>query len=216
MKVFTLPCKLCERFWDAFWQSCDDWERERSNELHSFHTKRTRVGNSCSGRQSWKTEIRKLLSGSMSKLQMLVRYGAWKRLPFDTGRAPALARILRKLKITIAVLSREVLGWRASATLGYSRMLNGTMRQRVLIEGMPSGFVPFNFWLARHRYDRYKSRETAREVRFMLQCAAREGHLGAQQMLSRMMLTGKFGLLEIPRGMGMAVNGALKFASSTS
>jgi hypothetical protein len=86
--------------------------------------------------------------------------------------------------------------------------------ERVLQEGVGLRFAPAYFWLARSRYDRCSTHEAARERRPLLEYAAREGHLGAAAMLTRLMVTGKFGLWAIPKGFIFGVRAALNYVDA--
>jgi hypothetical protein len=48
----------------------------------------------------------------------------------------------------------------------------------------------------------------------LLEYAAREGHLGAAAMLTRLMVTGKFGLWAIPKGFIFGVRAALNYVDA--
>ena len=209
-----MACKLCDRFWNSFWKSCDVWEREHSNEkeilAHETDESRGLMQRASelddsdpeAAFQLWLTAAN---AGSVWCMEAVGwRYWSGFGVVADLDQAQEYYR-------------RAVAGGAWMARIGYARLLSKVQRhddaERVLKDGMASGFHPLHFWLARLRYDRCKTSEVAREVKSLLQYAARKGHPGAQQMLSRMMLTGKFGILGIPRGLGMAVNGVLTLAS---
>ncbi|TMM48096.1 sel1 repeat family protein [Qipengyuania marisflavi] len=210
-----MTCKLCDRFWESFWMSCDAWERQHSNENELFANEseqsweliqRAAKLDDCDPEAAFQFYVTAANNGSVWCMEAVGwRYWSGSGVIADLSKAEDYYR-------------RAVSGGAWMARIGYARLLSSIQRheeaETVLKDGMDTGFHPLHFWLARTRYDRSESPEVAREVRPMLRHAAREGHLGAQQMLSRMMLTGKFGLLEIPRGIGLAVNGALKFASA--
>lgn len=72
-----------------------------------------------------------------------------------------------------------------------------------LQDGVHNGFIPSFFWLAWYRYKLSPCRQTAREVRPLLETAAEAGHPGAAVVLARWMAQGKLGLREVPRGFRM-------------
>jgi hypothetical protein len=71
-------------------------------------------------------------------------------------------------------------------------------------------FVPAFFWLAWIRYQRCKSREVCREIRPLLEYAAKRGHPEAEITLARLMVHGKFGLRAIATGIGLLLRSALR------
>ncbi|MGQ0589217.1 MAG: hypothetical protein ACT4N8_06760 [Sphingosinicella sp.] len=91
------------------------------------------------------------------------------------------------------------------ATIGYARLLaehgDADESEAVLEDGVRQDFVPAYFWLARLRYDRSPTRATCREIRSLLDYAAKRGHPDAKQTLGRLMMKGKFGIFAIPRGL---------------
>ena len=93
------------------------------------------------------------------------------------------------------------------ATLSYARLLEKhgypDYCDRVLEDGVQAGFVPSYFRLARFRYCRSKSRKTCRQIRPLLEYAAEEGHPGARRLLATLLVLGKYGLREIPKGYRM-------------
>ena len=93
------------------------------------------------------------------------------------------------------------------ATIGYAHLLadhgHFDSCEAVLRDGVSSDFVPAYFWLAWLRYERSPTRATCREIRPLLEYAAEKGHPGAKQTLGRLLVKGKFGILSIPRGLGL-------------
>jgi TPR repeat protein len=90
------------------------------------------------------------------------------------------------------------------ATLGYARLLasHGHFAEcdRVLEDGIKAEFVPAYYWLARLRLARSKSRATCREIRPLLKYAAGNGHPEARRLLAVLMLFGRYGLRNVPKG----------------
>jgi TPR repeat protein len=91
------------------------------------------------------------------------------------------------------------------ATLKYARVLaeqddvDGC--EGVLEDGVEKDFVPACFWLAWYRYKRSPTGATAREIRPLLDRAVDAGHPAADVLLKRLMISGKLGIREIPKGM---------------
>ena len=102
------------------------------------------------------------------------------------------------------------------ATISYARLLAEVGRQDdceiVLKDGVALDFVPAYFWLAWLRYLQSKTPKVRREVRPLLEYAARQGHPAAKAFLARWMAHGQLGLLKVPRGYMMVVQGAVGFA----
>ena len=99
---------------------------------------------------------------------------------------------------------RAILGGSWGATIPYARLLAKVGRQEdcenYLRECVASDFLPAYFWLAWLRYNRDKTSTVRREVRPLLEYAARQGHPGARGLLARWMARGQLGLLNVPRG----------------
>jgi TPR repeat protein len=98
------------------------------------------------------------------------------------------------------------------ATIYYARLLadhgHHQHAENLLQDGVVADFVPACYWLASSRYRRDSSRQTAREIRPLLQHAADQGHPMAQILLAGLMTVGKFGLRYIPGG----IRAVLRFA----
>lgn len=111
----------------------------------------------------------------------------------------------------------RILGGSWIATIAYARLLAEVGRQgdceTVLKDGVALDFVPAYFWLAWLRYLKAKTPKVRREVRPLLELAARHGHPAAKFFLSRWMARGQLGLLEVPRGWILVVQEAVDFAS---
>lgn len=93
------------------------------------------------------------------------------------------------------------------ATIGYANMLfkRGAHDKwpSTLSDGMEKGFVPAHFWFGWNRHRLEPTLKAAREVRPLLDDAAKAGHPGAKLILARWTAVGKFGLRHIPRGFRM-------------
>ena len=104
-----------------------------------------------------------------------------------------------------------------AATLCYARLLYEVGRcddcERVLNDGVSCGFVPSYYWLAWFRYKRHSTRAVRKEVRPLVEHAAKEGHPAAKDLLTRWMVSGKLRLRDIPRGWLMVVQYAIGHAN---
>ena len=104
-----------------------------------------------------------------------------------------------------------------ASTLCYARLLYEVGRfedcERVLTDGVSCGFVPSYYWLAWLRHERHSTRAVRKEVRPLVEHAAREGHPAAKELLIRWMVSGKLRLRDIPRGWLMVVQYAIAFAN---
>lgn len=99
------------------------------------------------------------------------------------------------------------------ATLHYARLLYDIGRyddcERVLTDGVDCGFVPSFFWLALFRHKPHGTRAVREEDRLLVEHAAKAGHPGAKDLLTRWMVTGRLRLRDIPRGFLMVLQGAI-------
>lgn len=210
-----MPCKFCEQFWDSFWKRCYAWEREHSNEdelLAQESEQSLKIIQRASALHdedpagAFRLYIEAVDAGSVWSMEAV----GW-RYWTGTGVAVDSCQAGNYYRLAVAEGSQM-------ARIDYARLLAENKQhdecERLLEQGLASEFIPAYFWLARLRFDRFKSSKVAREVRPMLQHAASEGHPGAQHMLSKLMLTGKFGLSEIPYGLVSAVRWTLKFAAT--
>jgi TPR repeat protein len=130
-----------------------------------------------------------------------------------TGTAPDLAKAQEYYR-------RAIQGGSWTATIHYARLLDELGHyetcDQVLADGVALGFVPSYFWLAWLRYKRSKTREVCREVRPLLEYAARAGHPGARRKLSQWMLLGRFGPREIVRGVFSSFRLAHEYAGEVA
>ena len=91
------------------------------------------------------------------------------------------------------------------ATIKYARLLEkhgyDDYWPNVLEDGVRADFIPAYYWLAWFRYKHAKNAEERRAVRPLLDHAAAAGHPGAEVLLIRSLLLGRFGIRGIPEGM---------------
>lgn len=115
---------------------------------------------------------------------------------------------------------RAIEGGSWTATIHYARLLDKLRHydacDQVLESGVAAGFIPSHFWLAWLRYKRSKTREACREVRPLLEYAARAGHPGAARKLSYWMVLGRFGPREILRGVLLHFRLVLEYAGEAA
>jgi TPR repeat protein len=95
-------------------------------------------------------------------------------------------------------------GGSQNAQLRYTRILGLRLElakcEEVLSVGAANDWAPALYWLARYRLRRSRSRETLTQVRPLLERAAAKGSLAAQKHQAQLMLWGRYGLRDIPRG----------------
>jgi len=204
-------CRFCDAFWEKFWEHSDAWERSHSNdrELWSKESEQTRemlkeaAAMSETDPAALQLYLKAAEAGSVISMG---RVGSqyWT----GTGTAPDLDKAQEYYR-------RAILGGSWTATIHYARLLaehgHYDTCDKVLEDGVAVGFVPAYFWLARLRYMRSKTREVCREVRPMLEHAARKGHPGARLVLAQWMLRGKFGPWEIFGGAILALRWVLQW-----
>lgn len=210
-----MACKICDRFWDQVWESSDAWERQHSNESELL---------SKESEQNWEliqqaaavedsdtaAAFRLYLEAAEAGSPWAIHAVAWR---YWTGTG-----VVADPTSAEDFFRRAIGAGSWMATIHYARMLEEYHHQdeceQVLMDGVDANFTPAFFWLARIRYERCKTRKTAREISPMLEHAARKGHPRAQVMLAHLMLRGKLGLGRIPTGLTMAVQAALKYAGA--
>jgi TPR repeat protein len=90
------------------------------------------------------------------------------------------------------------------ATISYARLMfeRGKIElcEEVLNDGIKYEFRPAYFWLSWFQYKRKPNSRTAREIRPMVENAARAGHPKARLFLASLMANGKLGIVNIPKG----------------
>ena len=205
-----MACRICAWFcrrlcaWldcDAVWRESEQWERDNSNEWELWCAETDANRHLIEQAYAvWATDVETAVrlcrqaaeAGSIWAMQVVAAYHA---------RGTGVAADLDQAK----AYYRRALGagsW--MATIEYARLLarHGEYAEcdKVLEDGVRANFVPAYFWLAWYRRKRSKNRATRREVRPLLEAAARMGHPAAQRMLKGMMMVGDFGLRDIPRG----------------
>lgn len=210
-----MPCKLCARWRARLARKSDAWERAHSNEseLWSQEPLRNRelidrayAAYEADPAESFRLYLEAAEAGSSWAMEEVA-------LQYETGIvAPAdFAKAEEYYRRAIGAGS-----W--MATLHYARFLAERGRddecEGVLQGGVAADFVPACHWLAWFRYYRCPSRGLAREIRPLLDHAAGAGHPRAQVFLAHLQTRGKFGLREIPSGLGSAVRMAIRAARS--
>jgi hypothetical protein len=193
-------CKFCERFWQRLWRHSDAWERAQSNdrELWSKESEQTLESLNAAAAMNETDPAALQLYLEAAEAGSVVAMGrvGWQYWT-GTGTAPDLVKAEEYYR-------RAIEGGSWTATIHYARLLDELGHHdtcdQVLEDGVAAGFVPAHFWLAWLRYKRSKTRQACREVRPLLEHAARAGHPGAKRKLSQWMLFGRLGPLEILRG----------------
>ncbi len=84
--------------------------------------------------------------------------------------------------------------------------------EQTLQRGIEANFAPAYFWMAKLRYEQRPTRETAKQMRPLLEYAAKEGHPTAIHQLDHWMVRGKLGLVDIPRGLMQGFKHAWSYA----
>jgi TPR repeat protein len=193
-------CKLCERFWKRVWQDSDAWEIAHSNDAEM------RLKESENNRAT--LDAAAAMSGTdPAALQLYLQAAeagsvfGMERVGWQYWTGTGTSRDLAK---AAEYYLRAIEGGSWMATIYHARLLDQLGQfdscDEVLNDGIAAGFVPAFFWLAWLRYKRSKTWQTCREVRPLLEYAAKAGHPAARWKLSQWMLWGKFGPLEIFRG----------------
>jgi TPR repeat protein len=192
-----VACRFCDRLWEDF----DRWDRAHSNE-----------------RELWfaDSEHSRALAEQAFDIREADPAAAFALFleAADAGSATAMAAVAYSYHWGDPVAAdfekahlyyvRAITAGSWIATLNYARLLNDhgyhTECDEVLEDGIACDFLPAYFWLAEVRYRRRPGRQACRDVRPLLERAAARGHPFARFRLAQMMITGKFGLREVPAG----------------
>jgi TPR repeat protein len=185
----------------AFWERTDAWEESASNynellasepEERWILIERGNILSDSSPTTALKFYAEAAEAGSVWSMEKV----GWQ---YWTGTG-----VVADTSLALDYYHRAILGGSWSATIPYARLLAEVGRQEdcenYLRECVASDFVPAYFWLAWLRYKRDKTSTVRREVRPLLEYAARQGHPGARGLLVRWMARGQLGLLNVPRG----------------
>jgi len=185
----------------SFWRQSERWERAHSNEwkLWSEETDENRelIARAIALRESdpketFRLDLEAANAGSIRGMTLV----AWH---YDTGTT-VKSDFWQAQEYYYRALSAG--SW--MATIRYAKLLakHGYYDycERVLEDGVRADFIPAYFWLAWFRVKQSNTRGTCRQVRHLLEYAAEHGHPGAKLILSRWLLSGRFGLRHIPSG----------------
>ena len=192
----------CDAVWASIWDETQDWERLHSNDSETFAIEsddnRDRIAiadmkGETDAEGAFQSYLALAEAGSVWCMEMVAwHYRTGTGVSTDFEQAQQFYR-------------RAISGGSWMATLGYARLLEAhgyhETWEEVLEDGVRSNFIPACFWLAWLRYRRSPDRATCREIRPLLEHAAKEGHPAAKIILGRLMAKGKFGFREIPAGL---------------
>lgn len=206
--------KSFKAYADCDWEHSDAWEGNAANDFHSLpeqsdeqsaiieHAAQILDSDPASG---FGLFVEAAEAGSVYSMER-VGWHYW------TGTG-----VMADTSLALEYYRRAVAGGSWTATIAYARLLFELGRhdewQTVLQDSVEAGFVPAYFWLAWLRYLQAKTPESRREIRPLLEHAARQGHPAAKFFLSRWMARGQLGLLNVPRGWKWVVQDAVDFAS---
>jgi TPR repeat protein len=205
-----LICRLCDWFWVRFWEGAYAWERAHSNDSELWseeaHRSRERIDEAVAVQETDRAAALSLyLEAAETGSAWAAECVGWH---YHTGTG--VAADFEKAQ---DYYRRAICGGSWMATLGYARLLADhgyqDVCESVLEGGVSSGFVPAYFWLAWFRYAQSRSREACREVRPLMEFAAKRGHPAAALYLATWMISGKFGRREIWGGIKLTLRSAL-------
>lgn len=206
-----MTCRLCDRFWNRFWEKSDAWERAHSNEseLWSEEADQSRelidrafAIQKTDPAAAFRIFLEAAESGSVWAADRVgLHYHTGTGVAADFEKAQEYYR-------------RAICAGSWIATIGYARLLaeqgHYDVCESVLEDGVSSDFVPAYFWLAWFRYEQSGSRKACGEVRPMLEYAAGKGHPGATHYLAQWMMFGRFGPREIWGGIKLIVQSVIR------
>lgn len=196
------PELSCEALWRSHREQSDDWERAHSNhdELWWRDSDRNRaLIEEAAERQDADPQaaFRMLVEAAEAGSPQAMESVGWH---YHSGTVVAA-----DFDRAADYYHRAIGAGSWMATIAYARLLEEHGHfddcETVLRDGVQLDFVPAYFWLARLRYERSTTRATCREIRPLLDYAAKQGHPGAKLTLARLMVKGRFGILAIPRGL---------------
>lgn len=193
-------CDFCRRVRKKLWRASDAWERTHSNDAEIWSKEsdqnREALNVAAAMNETDPATLQAYLEAAEAGSVVAMGRVAWQYWT-GTGTAPDLVQAEQYYR-------RAIEGGSWTATIHYARLLDELgqygMCDKVLEDGIASGFVPAYFWLAWLRYKRSNNREICKEVRLFLEHAARAGHPGARYKLMHWMLMGRFGPWGIIRG----------------
>jgi TPR repeat protein len=194
-------CLFCESCCKDFWQRSSDWERTHSNENElcagESDEARALVAQASSLSDSDPAAALQLYkkaadAGSVWAMEMAGRYyDIGKGVPADFGHAQEY-------------YYRALCAGSWMATIKYARLLERhgyhDYWPNVLEDGVRADFIPAFYWLAWFRYKHAKNAGERRAVRPLLEHAAAAGHPGAEVLLIRSLLLGRFGIRGVVEG----------------
>ena len=200
-KLRQLWDEICERENASLWERTDAWDRSASNYFDLLDSepeeRRALIENGdnlfdSGPATAFQFYVEAAEHGSVCAMEQVGwHYGSGTGVVADTSLA-------------LEYYHRAILGGSWSATIAYARLLEKVGRQtdceNYLRECVATGFTPAYFWLAWLRYNRDRTSTVRREVRPLLEYAARQGHPAARDFLARWMARGQLGLLNVPRG----------------
>lgn len=197
-------CRFCDRFWEWFRKQSSAWERAHSNEhelwsKESDHNRELITQADAITKTDPAASFRLCLEAAEAGSVWATEIVAWH---YRMGNG-----VSADLNKALEYYYRAICGGSWMATIDYARLLatlgDDDTSEKVLSDGVESGFVPAYFWLAWLRYKRFKTREICKEVRPLLEYAAKMGHPAAKRTLAQWMLLGRFGPSEIFRGVAL-------------
>jgi TPR repeat protein len=194
--------------WDWTWRRSDEWDRENANknELEAREPDMDQV---------WQAihlcEADKVSDALLIWRDLAEQGSVWSMI--EIGRCYEFGRGVTRDPV-------EAEQWYHRASVGGSQLAmlqcakaaasrqDFTRCEEILNSGLEQDGAPAIFWLAWYRYKQSGSRETYRNIRPLLERAAKRGHPAARMILGNFMVRGKFGLFRIPRGFKLAVDWA--------
>jgi TPR repeat protein len=206
-----MKCKICQLIRERLWERTDDWERDASNEAELWAADppqarelALRAGElfESSPAAAFQLHSQAADAGSAWSMERLA-WHYWTGTGVEANPAAALAQYRRAISAGSWV-----------ATLSCARLLaelgHWQEAESMLNKGVEKSFVPARYWLAWLRYERTPTSETCKQVRPLLESAARAGHPAARVTLASWMARGKLGVLAIPRDFTLLVREAVR------
>ena len=199
-------CILCRKHDQHLDQISYDWEIDHSNYREIWQAESPEALDLIAradalGEEGAEGAI-ELLKEAADRGSIIAHYKLGWHYWTGTGTAEDLPAALEHYRSAFA-------GGLSMAALHYARLSHelgqSEEAERVYLQAIEAGFLPANYWLARHRYNLQPTRKTAALVRPLLEAAALAGHPHARILETRLHLFGKYGLRSVFRGIRLAM-----------
>ena len=209
-------CILCRRHNRHFERITYDWEVDHSNEYDVWQAEAPEalelVARADAISESAPEEAVEILAQAAGKGSVVATY----KLAWHHSTGTGTPKDMRKaLDFYRAALE----GGSWMAMIDYARLCaafgDDEEAERMYLDGIDANFLPANYWMAQHLYNRAPTRKTALRIKPWLDKVVDGGHPRATIFQVRLYLRGKYGLRSIPRWIRLAMKSYGEFAPTS-